>query len=179
MNQPRLVKDQPKRPGPSTPTLLGRGATMACPACGQRKGLFRRWTKMADACPNCGLVFGRFEGQWIGAIGINTIASFFILMVFIGVSTALSFPDPNARLLIIMAVIVAITMPILLFPFSRTFWMGMDLMMTPLEPHEVDWTKVDPAIASDMARLQTEAQRTAADQPHPDDGATHRPDPKA
>ena len=27
---------------------------------------------MADACPNCGLVFGRFEGQWIGAIGINT-----------------------------------------------------------------------------------------------------------
>ncbi|MEZ5230597.1 MAG: hypothetical protein R2710_29175 [Acidimicrobiales bacterium] len=38
-------------------------ATMACPACGERKGLSRRWTKMADACPNCGLVFGRFEGQ--------------------------------------------------------------------------------------------------------------------
>ncbi len=159
MNQPRLVKDQPKRPGPSNATLLGRGATMACPACGQRKGLFRRWTQMAEKCPNCGLVFGRFEGQWIGAIGINTIASFFILMVFIGATTALSFPNPNPRPLIIMAIIVAVTMPLLLFPFSRTFWMGMDLMMTPLEPHEVDWTKVDPAIAEDMKRAAADIER--------------------
>lgn len=154
MNQPRLVKNQPKRPGPSTPTLLARGATMACPACGQRKGLFRRWTKMADACPNCGLVFGRFEGQWIGAIGINTIVSFGLLMIFVFIASAVSYPDTPVRTLVIMSIILAVVLPLLLFPFSRTFWTGMDLMMTPLEPHEVDWTKVDPAIADQVAAAQ-------------------------
>ncbi len=170
MNQPKLVKDQPKRPGPSTPTLLARGATMACPACGQRKGLFRRWTKMADACPNCGLVFGRFEGQWIGAIGINSIVSFGLLMIFVVVSLALSYPNPDARSLIILSVIVAIVLPVLLFPFSRTFWMGMDLMMTPLTPDEVDWTKVDPAIAADMERA-ARSSNTAPNDPAPTDSS--------
>ncbi len=165
MNQPKLVKDQPKRPGPSTLTLLGRGATLACPACGQRKGLFERWTKMADRCPNCGLVFGRFEGQWIGALGINTITSFGFLMVFVVATTALSYPNPDAKRLIIMAVVVAIITPVILFPFSRTFWMGMDLMMTPLEPHEVDWTKVEPSIVEDMKRAAeaTEQKRLDAE----------------
>lgn len=108
---------------------------------------------MAEACPNCGLVFGRFEGQWIGAIGINTITSFGLLMIFVFVASAVSYPDTDVRLLVILSIILAVVLPLLLFPFSRTFWTGMDLMMTPLEPHEVDWTKVDPGIAADMAEM--------------------------
>jgi uncharacterized protein (DUF983 family) len=126
--------------------MLWRGATMGCPACGSRH-LFRRWTKMAERCPNCGLTFGRFEGQWIGAIGINTIVSFFILMITIVVSFAVTYPDSDTKLLIGIAVGVAVLMPILLFPFSRTFWMAIDISMTPLEPHEVDWRKVDESLA--------------------------------
>lgn len=150
--------------------MLARGATMACPACGQRKGLFKHWTKMAESCPNCGLVFGRFEGQWIGALGINTIVSFAILLVVIIVSVALSYPNPHTQKLILLAVVVAIILPILLFPFSRTFWMGLDLMMTPLEPDEVDWTKVDPGIAEDIRRVHVERDhhRPESNEPPPE-----------
>ncbi|MEZ5230599.1 MAG: hypothetical protein R2710_29185 [Acidimicrobiales bacterium] len=31
----------------------------------------------------------------------------------------------------------------------------------PLEPHEVDWTKVEPAIADDMKRRAAEIERRA------------------
>ncbi len=128
---------------------------------------------MAERCPNCGLVFGRFEGQWIGAIGINTIFSFGILMITIVVSFAVTYPG-NTAFLIGLAVAVAVSMPILLFPFSRTFWMAIDLCMTPLEPHEVDWTKVDPTLAADMEQRAADRARSAdrsAENPDPDPGA--------
>ncbi len=152
-----------KRPGPSVTRMLARGATMACPACGNRRGLFRHWTKMADGCPNCGLTFGRFEGQWIGAIGINTIVSFFLLMITILISFAVTYPDNNVVLLIGIAVGVAVIAPLVLFPFSRTFWMAMDISMTPLEPHEVDWTRVDPSLRPDTTSATPSAAEPGTD----------------
>lgn len=121
---------------------------------------------MEDSCPNCGLVFGRFEGQWIGAIGINTIVSFGLLGIVMMVAIALSFPNPDTSKLILLSVAVAIVTPIVLFPFSRTFWLALDLIMTPLEPHEVDWTKVDPSLAADAA-ARRERGATEAAEVHP------------
>lgn len=120
---------------------------------------------MAERCPNCGLTFGRFEGQWIGAIGINTIASFFILMITIVISIAVTYPNSSVRALIALAIGVAVIMPVLLFPFSRTFWTAIDVSMTPLGPHEVDWTKVDP----DLAAAMTPAEQPSTDEPRPGD----------
>ena len=44
--------------------------------------------------------------------------------------------------LILLNVAVAVIVPLVFYPFSRTLWTGLDIAMRPLEPHEVDWTRV-------------------------------------
>lgn len=135
------------RPGPSLPTMLARGLTMACPACG-RRSLFRRWFIMAEDCPRCGLHFERIEGHWIGAIGINTIVSFALLGIVVIVGAILTYPDGSVLRLVLVAIAVAIAGPTLFYPMSKTLWTAIDLGMRPLEAHEVDWTQVEESLGA-------------------------------
>jgi hypothetical protein len=41
-------------------------------------------------------------------------------------------------------VVVAISVPPLIDPFTRTFWTAIDIAMRPLEAFEVDWRVVNP-----------------------------------
>lgn len=131
--------------GPGVPLGLGRllvrGATLACPACGAR-GHFRQWVRMRERCHRCGLTFERIEGHWIGAIGLNTIVSFGALLVFLIVAVALTIPDIPVGPLVIGNIGVALVVPILFYPASRTLWTAVDIAMRPLEAHEVDWSVV-------------------------------------
>jgi len=97
---------------------------------------------MDERCRRCGLVFERIEGHWIGAIGLNTIASFGMLLGSLVVGFVMTFPDLPIVPLMIGNAIVAVIAPILLFPVSRTVWTAIDIAMRPLEPHEVDWTAI-------------------------------------
>lgn len=126
-----------------TGTLLRRGLTMRCPACGSG-GQFRWWIKMADRCHRCGLTFERIEGHWIGAIGINTIVSFGILLGAMVVSFIVTFPDIPVVPLMVGLATIAVVVPVLFFPISRTLWTGIDIAMRPLEAHEVDWNAIKP-----------------------------------
>ena len=138
-----MTCDEPEIVGrtPSWGRLLWRGATLRCPACG-RGHLFRRWISMAETCPRCGLRFARIEGHWIGAIGINTIVSFTAFLLTTAIGLIATFPDFPVLTLILLNVAVAVIVPLVFYPFSRTLWTGIDIAMRPLEPHEVDWTRV-------------------------------------
>ena len=128
---------------PNRKQLLWRGLTKRCPACGERN-LFRRWVTMVDSCPRCGLVFERIEGHWTGAVGLNTIVSFGTLLIVLIVGVVISIPDIPVGPLVATCLAVAIIVPLVFHPVSRTLWTGIDIAMRPLEPFEVDWTKVDP-----------------------------------
>lgn len=93
---------------------------------------------MNERCHNCGLTFERIEGHWTGAIGINTIVSFGILLGSLVVSFVVTFPDLPVVPLMIGHVLLATITPILFFPISRTLWTAVDIAMRPLEAHEVD-----------------------------------------
>ena len=125
--------------------MFGRGLTMACPGCGTR-GLFRRWFIMSEDCPRCGLHFERIEGHWIGAIGINTVVSFAVLGLVVIIGAILTYPDGSTLRLILIAVASAVAGPTLFYPMSKTLWTAIDIMMRPLEPHEVDWTQVEESL---------------------------------
>jgi Na+/phosphate symporter len=94
---------------------------------------------MNETCHRCGLRFERIEGHWIGAIGINTIVSFGILLVSLAVSFVVTVPDVPVVPLMIGHILLAIVVPVVFFPFSRTFWTAVDIAMRPLEAHEVNW----------------------------------------
>lgn len=127
--------------------MLFRGVTMGCPACGKRR-LFRRWFMMKDDCPRCGLHFERIEGHWVGAIGINTIVSFAALGIVVIIGLLLTYPDGSTLRLILIAVATGLIGPTIFYPMSKTLWTAIDIVMRPLEAHEVDWTQVDASLST-------------------------------
>jgi uncharacterized protein (DUF983 family) len=116
--------------------LFVRGFARHCPVCGQGQ-LFRRWFSMIPVCPRCGLTFNRIEGQWSGDIGVNTIVSFGVLLVVLLGGVLLNWPDPPMAAIGVVAVLVAVVVPLAFLPSSKTVWLAADLLMRPLEPGEV------------------------------------------
>lgn len=92
---------------------------------------------MIPDCPRCGLHFEREPGYWVGAIAINTVVvggAFAILFV---VTMVLTVPDiPWVALLIAVVPLMTIG-PALVYPFSKTLWLAVDLGF--LQPLGVKW----------------------------------------
>jgi uncharacterized protein (DUF983 family) len=107
-----------------------------CAVCGQGH-LFRRWFTMLERCPKCDLKFERIEGHWTGDLGINTIVSFGALLIVLLVGFLAFWPTPPIAAIIIAAIATAGVLPLVFFPFSKTIWLALDLMMRPLDPGEV------------------------------------------
>lgn len=103
---------------------------------------------MKDDCPRCGLHFERIEGHWVGAIGINTIVSFAALGIVVIIGLLLTYPDGSTLRLILIAVATGLIGPTIFYPMSKTLWTAIDIVMRPLEAHEVDWTQVDASLST-------------------------------
>ena len=113
-----------------------RGCMKRCPVCGQGH-LFRRWFTMRERCPKCDLKFERIEGHWTGDLGINTIVSFGALLIVLLVGFLAFWPTPPIVVIIIAAIAAAGLLPLAFFPFSKTIWLALDILMRPIEPGEV------------------------------------------
>ena len=137
-------------PGPlrplTVPRLLARGLTRRCPLCGM-SGLFRRWFTIIERCPRCDFPLEqRIEGHWLGALGMNTIVSIGALFVTMVVGLVATYPDIATGPLIAITVAVAVVVPLVFYPFSKTLWSAIDLAMRPLEPDDdVDPRWIPPA----------------------------------
>jgi uncharacterized protein (DUF983 family) len=117
----------PTRPGQRFRVLAGRALTRRCPYCGGRD-IFAGYLSLREKCPHCRAVFEREEGYFLGAYAINLVAA---EILGLGLVLYLLFATPLTRLSIdaksILAGAVAVGLPILFFPFSRTLWMALDL----------------------------------------------------
>lgn len=135
---PAPETDWESQPEPERSKLrtLARGATMACPVCGRRRGLFHRWVKMVDACPRCNLRFERDEGHFVGAVGTNTILSFGLLLIGLIAFFIATAPDIPTGPWVFGAAAAFTLVPVILYPVSKTLWTAIDLVMRPLEPGE-------------------------------------------
>ncbi len=102
---------------------------------------------MVERCPSCGYLFERSEGQFVGAVGMNTIITFGLLLIVLLVGFITTSPNVPAVRLAAIAVGLSVLVPIFLYPFSKTTWTAIDLKMTPLEPGEA------PLLAARLAGL--------------------------
>lgn len=116
--------------------VLGRGVTLACGVCG-RRGLFRRWVTMVDDCPRCGLHFERVEGHWLGAVGINTVITFGLMILALAAVFIASAPDAPAGWWVVALTLGFGLVPLILYPVSKTLWTAIDLLMRPPERSEI------------------------------------------
>jgi uncharacterized protein (DUF983 family) len=123
-----------------TPTLMVlRGIVGKCPLCGGR-GLFDRWFTLADRCPTCGHRFERKpeEGFFLGAYTLNLTLVLSLLCIDLfayGLATGDLLPVPPWTL-VVAALVIAVVVPLLGYPASKTTWSAIDLAMHPQEAVE-------------------------------------------
>ncbi len=122
--------DIPRQPGYRARVVLGRALRRRCPYCGG--GIFAGWWTLRDRCPACGVSFVREEGYFLGAYALNLIFA-----EFLGLGSALyllfgtGLRDLPLGWQMVIAASLAIALPMLLFPYSRTLWMALDLVFKP------------------------------------------------
>ncbi len=130
--------DDVLRPKPEWPTLLWRGLAKHCPRCGGGH-VYRNWFKMKERCPTCGYLFEREPGFFVGAYLINfTIVEGFLFVMLMGfIAWKDQNPDAGMTLAIVIGLFIGLVGPVIFYPYSRTIWSALDLLMTPLEMGEI------------------------------------------
>lgn len=101
---------------------------------------------MDPRCARCGYRYERQPGFSLGATTMNTIVTFGLIAVVIVVGMIATFPDIAVVPILVVAVAVAVVVPIAFYPISYTAWAAIDLAMRPLEPPEV--AEADAAAAA-------------------------------
>ena len=126
------------RPKPEWPTLLWRGVAKHCPRCGGGH-LYRNWFRMKERCPTCGYLFEREPGFFVGAYLINfAIVEGFLFVMLMGfIAWKDQNPDAGMGLAIVIGLVIGLIGPVVFYPYSRTIWSALDLLMTPMEMHEI------------------------------------------
>ena len=120
---------------PPLVTMLRRAVTLRCAWCGDRPGFRRGWFRRSDNCRHCGLSVQRGQdGFELGAATMNVMITLAILLVAGGVSVVLTYPHVAVGALVVVLGVVALALPILLYPFSFTIWFAVELMMDPPSP---------------------------------------------
>jgi hypothetical protein len=89
--------------------------------------------KMKDRCPRCDRSLERGEAHdfWLGAYAINLVfaegAAAVIALIILWRTW------PATAVAQGMAIVLAVIMPPLFYPFSRTLWLAFDLHFRPVE----------------------------------------------
>jgi hypothetical protein len=91
---------------------------------------------MVERCPRCHVRLERVEGSWSGSVGLNTVVTFTCLFLALIIGFFATWPDVSAATLLLIAGPVAVLVPVLFLPFSKTIWLAVELSMRPLAPDE-------------------------------------------
>ena len=110
---------------------MRRAISRRCPYCGS-PGVFDGYFTLRERCPTCLVTFEREEGYFLGGYGLNLVVA---ELVALGLAIFLLFQTDLRELDLIwqeiIAVALAVAFPLILFPFSRTVWIALDLVLHP------------------------------------------------
>jgi uncharacterized protein (DUF983 family) len=113
--------------------MLGRALLLRCPRCGS-KGVICGWFGMEDSCPSCGHRFEARpeEGFFLGAFTVNlAVTEGILLLALFAYIFLLAATGGDVPVVPVLAVCftLAIVLPVLFYPFSRTIWAAIDLAL--------------------------------------------------
>lgn len=124
---------------PSLPRMLARGAVRRCPWCGAGGAFFDGWFDKRPSCRGCGLRWRRGDvGFELGAATAAAVLTLGLLMVALGVSLAVTWPEVAVVPLVVTLGVAAVVVPIVAYPVSYTLWQALDLVVRPVEPGDFD-----------------------------------------
>jgi uncharacterized protein (DUF983 family) len=121
---------------PALPTMLWRAVRRRCPRCAVRGAFFTSWFHRADRCPRCGYRWERHEGFVLGPITMNMVVTFGLVGVVLVVGLLVTLADGSPWPIIAAGVVVAVVVPIVIYPITWTLWSALDLRWSPLTDAE-------------------------------------------
>jgi uncharacterized protein (DUF983 family) len=125
--------------------MLLRGATWCCPWCGNGRAFFTGWFAKGPTCARCGLRWRRGDvGFELGAATVAAIVTLGGLVVALGVSLAVTWPEVAVVPLLIVLGIAALVVPVAIYPMTYTVWQALDLVMRPVAPDDFSNAPVQP-----------------------------------
>ncbi len=122
------LRNLPPSGWPRLRVLLARAIRLRCPECGSR-GIFRNWLTTRERCPSCDYEFAREGGYFLGAQHVNLVVAEVIpIALFVALFI---WSDLSSLALEAILIPAAVGLPLLLYPFSCSMWMALDLFLTP------------------------------------------------
>jgi uncharacterized protein (DUF983 family) len=116
---------------------LTRGLAKRCPICGEQD-IFTSYFRLERHCPNCGLEFEREDGYWLGAM----VVAIAVVLVVFGVAFVggllLTWPDVPWTGLLIGTLALNALVPVVLYPWCMTVWMGLHHAVVTTNRHETE-----------------------------------------
>jgi uncharacterized protein (DUF983 family) len=97
---------------------------LRCPRCLHGK-VFKGSFAMNDPCPECGLVFQREEGYFLGAMYVSYLLSSAVLLPLFFAGRAL-WPKLDSFLLVGLITLLYLPLVPAVFRYSRVVWMHFD-----------------------------------------------------
>ncbi len=111
--------------------LLGRALSRRCPSCGGG-GIFLTYFRLRERCPSCNLHLSRGEqGYQVGAYMLNIAVSELVGVTLVLAVAAATWPNPPWDLLLYGGVGAMIVAPIVFYPFAKTLFLALDLLVRP------------------------------------------------
>lgn len=120
--------DLPQSALPKLSKTLGRTALRRCPYCGG-PNIYNNWFSLKDRCPGCNTLFAYEQGYFLGsyAVNLSLTAVLAVLIVFWMIFNL----DLSIIQMQMAAVLIAVGMPLFLYPYSLSLWMCLDLLVHP------------------------------------------------
>lgn len=109
-------------------TAASRAMRLVCPRCGIGP-LFKNFVIMHERCPNCSLKYERAPGYFLGSIYVNyAFMAITMTVAYVGLHFG---AEISNSVLIPPLTIYCLVMPIILFRYSRAWWLAMDCYCDP------------------------------------------------
>jgi uncharacterized protein (DUF983 family) len=123
----RAVDLSPGAGGRAAETF-GRALMRRCPYCGGGP-IFKGWFTLRERCPHCGTRYAAEDGYFLGAYPINLVLTSLIAVAV--VIWLIAGTDLSVLQMQILAVVIVVGLPLLLYPYSLLLWMSIDLVLHP------------------------------------------------
>jgi uncharacterized protein (DUF983 family) len=133
--------------------MVWRAARLRCPWCRARPTFVTGWFGRHERCPSCGIRWHREEGFELGAVTMNTIVTFGLLTASMVVGFVVTAPDIPVVPLMLSLFVVALVVPIAIYPFTYTLWLAFDLAVHPPDQAELDEAAVALMEAAEAGRV--------------------------
>jgi uncharacterized protein (DUF983 family) len=112
---------------------LGRCLKLQCPACG-RASIVDRPFQLKYRCTDCGVIFKREEGFFVGAIMANVVATEVVILIVYFLCLLLTNLDEQKMLTVLF--VVGITFPLAFYHHAWSLWLGIDHLIEGLSRKE-------------------------------------------